>query len=298
MHKIYLPIITLQQSSLKSSFARHGIRFGFAVGGSSFENPITRRLIEQHASIVATENALKMEYTQPYEGVFNFTKADDILRYSNELNIGVYGHALSWSLQNPHWLNTGEFTAEQLEVILKQHVSALAARYGSACIALDAANEGFVSKGAWAPMGNDYINVSLEYARHDCPVIYNSFFPSQSEYWQALVLLDAGKIDAIGIQLHLHYTDWEYQLRRTEAFLQTIRNRGGWARFSEVGVLAPEPLQSTIYKETTKLALKYKDIVRDFVVWGIKDPAWRGDVTLFDKDGIPKPAYWAVMDAL
>lgn len=241
---------------------------------------------------------MKMEYTQPQREVFFFDDVDQILEYSQELDISVYGHTLSWSLQNPLWLNTGKFTSGQLEAILRRHVSTLSARYGNQFIALDAANEGFISKGVWSPLENNYIHISLECAQYNCPVVYNSFFPTDSEYWQALVLFDTKKIDAIGIQLHLHYMDWERQLERTDGFLQKIRDRGCWARFSEVGVLAPEPLQSTIYAETTKLALKYSDIVRDLVVWGIKDPAWRGDVTLFDKEGTPKPAYWAVMEEL
>ena len=298
MHRIYLPIISSYKPRLKTAFAHHGIEFGFSVSSGSFVGKITRPIIIQHASVVATENALKMEVTQPKRGVFNFGEADLIVERASKLSLGIYGHALSWSLQNPSWLVDGNFTAGELEAILRQHVGALSSRYGAKLTGLDAANEGFISKGPWSPMGNSYINISLECARHSCPVLYNSFFSSDSEYWKTLVLFDTGKIDAIGIQLHLHYMGWERMIERTDGFLSSIRARGSWARFSEVGVLAPEPLQATIYAAVTRLAIKYKDIVHDFIVWGITDPAWRGDVTLFNNEGNPKLGYYAMMEAL
>jgi GH35 family endo-1,4-beta-xylanase len=300
-HTVYLPIVSNQQPSLKAAFARHGMQFGFAVASSSFRNKVTGAIIEQHASIVATENAMKMEYTQPQRGVYDFSEADKIVEHASGLGVDVHGHSASWANQNPAWLNSGNFSRNELANILKEHVSKLSIHYTDKIVSLDTANEGYVcglNEGVWLPIGDDYIKYSFESCGYDHPLMYNSFFPANDEYDKAISLLNKGWASGIGIQLHLHYDGWETILTRTDRFLDRIRALGAWARFSEVGVLAPEPQQSAIYAAMTQLAIKHKDIVRGVIVWGVTDPAWRGDVTLFDSEGKPKPCYDAVADVL
>ena len=306
-HIVYLPLVNVPVKTLKSEFAKYGIRFGFAVSSGSFENPITRALIERHASIVTTEVALKMQFTQPERGIYDFTEGDAIVAYADELGIGVYGHTASWSLQNPQWLLDGNFTRYELEQILTSHVSTLSKHYDGRLIGLDAANEGYLGCGPWCPLGTDsYVNLSFESAGRDLlqpmPLIYNSLFPSVDEEDYAIALLDNGVVDGIGIQLHLvASTDWQSHLARIDGFLEKLNGHVEFVRLSEVGVhmhLGEEEAQAEVYAAVTALAIKHKDIVKDFVIWGVKDPAWRGDVTLFDRQGQPKPSYYAVMNEL
>ena len=277
------------------------MRFGFAVSSGLFENPTTRAIIKEHASIVVTENALNMKYTQPKQGKFNFSEGDKIVRYARELGIDVHGHTASWWHANPSWLTDGTFSFAELEYILANHISTLSKHYDGKLASLIAANEGYLSCGVWHKIGmNNYVQTSFNAARGNTPLIYNSIFPDIQEENKALALLDAGSIDSIGIQLHLTSTaDWKRRLDSTDKFLDRLKKRGAWACFSEVGVLATnDQEQAIIYAAVTQLAIKHKDVVRDIIVWGIIPPMWRGDVGIFDKDGIPKPAYWAVMDAL
>lgn len=298
----YLPTSTSVQQhelTLKELFGRYGIRFGFAVTSGSFVNPVARQLIADHAAVVTTENALKMEYTQPVQGVFDFSEGDAIIAYADELDIFVHGSTASWSLQNPDWLNNGTFTKQELKYILSNHVSTLSSHYAGKLVSLDTANEGYFGCGPWCPLGNEYINISFESVQDTVPLVYNSIFPNTYEQDKALALLDSGLADGIGIQLHLSTTtDWQTALARTDVFLNRIRNHGGWARFSEVGVHGDEQGQAFIYAEVIKLAIKHKDIIHDVVLWGVHDPAWRGDVTLFDNNGQPKLAYDAIVKEL
>jgi len=312
---LYFPVVSFNSRTLQSEFAKHGIRFGFSVSSGSFENPITRNIIQEHAAVVTTENALKTMFTQPMPGVYDFGEGDAIVARANELGIDVHGHTASWSLQNPAWLIDGAFSYSELEYILSNHVSTLAKHYDGKLISMDAANEGFLGCGPWCPLGtNNYVHISFDAARKahpypepdgperepTTPLIYNSIFPNRTEEDKTLSLLDAGTIDGIGIQLHLTSTlDWQAALDRTDAFLARIRKHGGYARFSEVGVWAiSDEEQATVYAAVTALAVKHQDIVRDVVVWGIKDPSWRGNVTLFDTYGEPKASYYAVMEEL
>ena len=314
VYKVHFPLIYGGHKTLQSEFSKHGIRFGFAVGAGSFRNETTYTIIKNHAAIVGTECATKMEYTQPMRGMFDFTEADDIVDYAEELGIDVYGHSFSWSLQNPDWLDNGTFTYSELEYILFNHVNTLSHHFEGHLVGMDAANEGFLSCGPWCPLGtNTYVNTSLAATQlmHSngplrkpaAALFYNSIFPTRAEEEFALALLDTGSIDGIGLQLHLATTtDWKRKLDSTDAFLSRIRVHGGIVRFSEVGVHqqndSESELQALIFAQVTKLAIKHQDIVIDYVVWGIIPPMWRGDTGLFDREGNPKSSYYSVMEAL
>ena len=313
---VHLPLIFNQEPKLKDLFANHGIRFGFAVGENTFVdapwNETRRRLVIWHADVVSTGSELNMAFTQPVEGTFDWSKVDKIVSGANEFGISVHGIPASWGLDalNPTWLVDGTWTDEQLSSILKEHVNELAAHYDGKFVSLDVANEAWITGfdpvygGVWEPLGDDYVYISFESAKgHKYPVLYNSYFPEPSdiERNKALKLVEDGVADGIGIQLHLWTGDWEATLDKTEDFLKQIRAVGGWCRFSEIGILAvddDEWAQAIVYAAVTRLAIEYSDIVRDFVVWGVKDPAWRGNTTLFDEQGQPKPAYYAIINEL
>ena len=129
--------------------------------------------------------------------------------------------------------------------------------------------------------------------------MYNSFYPHEPEYDKALNLLDKGWADGIGIQLHLWDGNYQEKLANIETFLKRIRQRGSWCRFSEVSVLAAnEQSQAKTYGAVTRLAVKYHDIVKGVIIWGILPPMWRGDVGIFNKQGQPKPSYYAIIKEL
>ena len=304
-YRIYLPIVSNQQPTLKELFGNYGIRFGFSVGSASFKNKITRGLIVQHANICTTEVALKMYLTQPYPDKWDWSEGDRIVEESFDLGIPVHGHTASWHMQNPNWLVTGSFTNEQLAIILKTHVSKLSNHYNGKLISLDTANEAYIKPdggvygGPWQPLDEDYVRLSFESATIDCPVMYNSFYPHEPEYDKALNLLDKGWADGIGIQLHLWDGSYQEKLANIETFLKQIRQRGSWCRFSEVSVLAAnEQSQAKTYGAVTRLAVKYHDIVKGVIIWGILPPMWRGDVGIFNKQGQPKPSYYAIIKEL
>ena len=176
----------------------------------------------------------------------------------------------------------------------------MSSHYDGKLISLDAANEGYLASGPWLPLGKDsYVNISFDAIQSNTPLIYNSIFPDTAEEDKALALLDAGTIDGIGIQLHLWPTSWQETLANIDAFLENLKTHDGFSRFSEVGVYAnSDQEQAEVYRAITALAIKHNDVIRDFIVWGVKDPAWRGNVTLFDVNGNLKPAYYAVIDEL
>ncbi len=304
-HFVYLPIISKNDASLKELFGNFGIQFGFSVSSGSFVNKIMRSIIVQHANLVTTEVALKMEHTQPEQGKWDWDEVDKIVGSAQELGIDVHGHTVSWALQNPDWLVNGSFTYEQLDSILREHVSWTTYRNRDKFVTFDSANEAYINEdgsvygGPWQPLDEDYVAVSLKCTLAKNKPMYNSFFPHpDQEYPRALDLLDKGWVDGIGIQLHLWTGSYQETLDKIETLLKQIRQRGKWCRFSEVGVLGEGVSQAVAYVAITRLAIEYKDIVKGIVVWGVKDPVWRGNVTLFDNSGQPKLSYYAIVDEL
>ena len=309
-HTVYLPMVLRSLPTLKAAFAEHGLQFGFAVNNGSFGNDIIYSIIKEHASMVTTENALKMEYTQPEQGIYNFADGDAIVKHAQALGLDIHENGVMLEWQNPKWLIDGKFDRNQLASILGKHVETLAWHYRDQLVGLDVANEAFAGMdgslmaGPWQPLNDLYVFISFDSARAaNCPVIYNCFSKFEHhnlEHSRALYLLDNEIANGIGIQLHLYESTWEIDLGRTEAFLIRIRDHGGWCRFSEVGVLASnDRLQADVYRAITQLAIKYKDIVKEVITWGVRDPAgFRGNVTLFNNNGEPKPSCHAVMEEL
>jgi len=315
-HSIYLPIISNQQLSLKKLFSDYGIQFGFGVSPGAFrENSVKRQLIIDHAAIGAITNSSKMYQTQPEKGIYDFIGIEEIVISSGELGIDVYGHALSWHMQNPDWLYVGGFSKEELAIILSDHVKHVSHYMKGKVICLGVANEawirpdGGVFGGPWQSLDEDYVTISFESSV--VKPLYNSFFPHpEHEFAKALDLVERGIAQAIGIQLHVWDGSYMVTLAHTRNLLDQIRANGGWCRFSEISVLATtgqsqadnDWRQSVIYAAIVALAIEYADIVRHVIVWDIKDPGWRGDkdhgVTLFTREGAPKPSYYAVVEEL
>ena len=311
----YLPIVQNPLPRLQQLFGNYGIKFGFCVHEQSFTRRIRRSIITEHANFVSTGSQLNMKFTQPERNVFDWSRPDNIVKSAHELGIEVHGIPASWAYPlNPDWLVNGTWTNEQLADILKTHVSTLAARYEGKFVSLNVANEAYITGfdpvygGVWQPLGDDYVRISFESARENStyPILYNSFFPepADEEYDKALGLVSSGLADGIGIQLHLWTGSWQATLTRTEAFLARIRAANGWCRFSEVGVLGEDAEQAVAYAAITRLAKENCDIVKAVVVWGVSEWAWRSrpwlnqGVVLFDTNGQPKAAYYAMVKEL
>ena len=302
----YFPIMYNTQTSEKSignEFLKYGIEFGFSVGSSIRTNEIQREIVLQHAKIVTMENEYKMKRTQPIEDIFTFWGADQIILFGKENNMDVYGHGISWAIYNPIWVS--ELPKSEMAYELDRHVRIVCSHF-QGLSAVDVANEayanGTLNAGDWSPLGEDYVNISFNSCRDvtNLKIFYNSLFPNDGDVANAFRLVDSGLADGIGIQFHLSEgTDYQGLFNRTRYIIKESRKRGTPVRFSEVGVWATsEETQANIYRDVVRLALDNSDVVTEFIVWGVTDPAWRGDVVLFHSDGSPKQSVDAILDEL
>ena len=310
---VYFPIIGNKTlGSIGDAFARHNIKFGFSVGAGIGNSLTQKRIVLYHAKVIVMENAYKMADTQPNRGEFNFIGADKIITFGSENDLDVYGHGVSWALFNPSWVY--DIPDSELRSVLTNHVRTVCAHY-QGLSAIDTANEAYAGgardsvpityglhAGPWEYLGEDYINISFNSCKDvtNLKVFYNSFFPHDGDATKAIQLLDSGLADGIGIQFHLtEKYSYQPQINRTKYIIQEARKRNKPVRFSEIGVLADsETLQANVYRDLVRLALDNNDVVTDFIIWGVIDPAWRGKVTLFNSDGSPKQAVYVILNEL
>ena len=100
-----------------------------------------RALLAAELSSLTPENQLKWEYVHPEPDSYAFDAADDLVAFAQEHGMAVRGHTLLWHSQNPVWLEQGDYSADELRAILKDHITTVVGRYAGRIQQWDVANE-------------------------------------------------------------------------------------------------------------------------------------------------------------
>lgn len=314
MHTIYLPQVhTRQIKSLWKLFSVWGIRFGFAAEGYMFDNEASGKLIREHASVITCEVSGKMEYTQPANGVYEFGMVDELYEKCYESGIQMFAHTGMWHMANPEWLWETLYGMEVADRYqwLGEYLGVYCRHFKGKVYGMDLINEiGMVSKDTawWDTHGENVVEYAYRTAREIVngmyPLYYNSFFDKWEDVELADWLVESGLADGIGVQLHLHLTcGYQDRFNTVRHLAETCRKHDKPVRISEVSVNDPESTWDmeaigNVYRDTVRLAKELSDVVTDYVVWGVKYPAWNGRHVLFDREGKPTHAYWAVYDEI
>lgn len=307
MNNIFFPIIHGGLVSLKDAFSKRGIVFGMAGEHTSFDN--WGGLIKTHAASMTTEVSLKMEFTQPVQDMWSFLYADALVEKCHAEGITVHGHCVMWHMQNPAWLfpTLETMTYDERQNVLYKHVKNLVSHYKDKLVGLDLVNEygAILEYGSWgAYLGRDCVpfayNVARQYAG-DMKLYYNSFFPSEEDVDLAISLLPL--VDGIGIQLHLYYgQNLDAHFTKLRRLIEACRAANKPVRFSECTVLnAPDGTMDDVvymWRRIVRFAMEYPFTVVALTQWGVKYPAWDGRHVLFDREGKPTLAFYAVIDEL
>lgn len=306
----YLPVVHNEIPALKDVFARWGVRFGMACEAYSFDSSVQAPLIKKHCAVCVPEVSGKMVYTQPDKGRFDFTGLDALIERCQEHGIDVFAHTVLWHIQNPDWLVTAMETADTFGRwwLMQHHVWTLVQHVAGKVIGLDLVNEaGAVGTGTgWGQyLGMDFVEQAFKLAYKTAPALplyYNSFFDSDDDADLAIRLLGSMDVEGIGVQLHLQ-TDQDYSAKfdRVRRILGNSAEYGSPVRFSEVTVLDPlgdDKRVAEIFADTIRLMIEYPGVVKDYITWGVKYPAWNGRHVLFDRAGKPTKAFWSVCEEL
>jgi endo-1,4-beta-xylanase len=322
---VVAPAATAKDRGLRDVAKRPLI--GTAVDMSALaSDPTYKAAIAREFNTVTPENVMKWETVEPQQGVTDFSQGDALVRFARANHQTVRGHTLVWHSQLPTWLTSGTFTNEQLEAILRRHIFEEAGHFRGRIYAWDVVNEAFNEDGTlrdtiWLrALGPDYIAKAFIWAHEADPhakLYYNDYnlesIGPKSDAALALVKQLKARhvpIDGVGFQGHLGI-----QYPYPDTFgdnLERFAAAGFDVAITEADVrmvlpVTPEKLatQATYFGDMMRSCVAVRRCVT-FTLWGFTDKySWvpgfftgEGAATPLDEAFQPKPAYFALRDAL
>lgn len=316
--------------TLRSLAEKRGITFGTLCELADWKNPQYTEILRQEFDL-----CLEHDLWQPSIDQWGFAFADTKINFALRNGMRIRAHPLIWGYKNPDYWEKGNLTPEQLKSAMENHITSLLTRYPMIA-EWNVVNEaiyyyngsiGFDNNVWYRTFGAQYIDMAFRFARKANPkavLIYNDYDietpgPKADAVYNLIRDLKAKgiPIDGVGMQFHVKATN---PPRKDEM----IENMQRFAALG-VGVYITEldvnlfGLSGTKEEKWARQAQIYKDIVeaclesgvcKSITIWGISDKfSWLlqpefqnlggGDAPLiFDESYNPKPAYYAIRDAL
>ncbi|MFD8300756.1 endo-1,4-beta-xylanase [Streptomyces sp. NPDC059690] len=318
------PAAHAADTPLRDLAAAKGKVIGTAVTGSELTGTYGDLAGAQFNSLTPG-NAMKWGSVEPSQGSFNWTEADQIVAFAQAHNQQVRGHTLVWHNQNPSWLTNGSWTSAQLGSLLQNHIATEVGRYKGRITAWDVVNEPFNEDGTYRStiwyngLGADYIANALTWAHAADPAakLYINDYNVEGVNAKSTGLYNLVKdlkargvpIDGVGLQAHLIVGQVPATLQQN---IQRFADLGVDVAITELDVRMALPADSA---KLAQQAADFKSVVAacaavsrcaGVTVWGFADSdSWvpgtfpgYGAATPYDDSYAPKPAYYAIAEAL
>jgi endo-1,4-beta-xylanase len=292
-----------------------------------------RHLFLTHFTSATAENIFKPAYLHPDENTFNWSEANEFIKFCRDNGKRVHGHSLIWHQQNPQWMVDYKGNRAQWDSMMKLHIQSIVRYYKPNVLSWDVVNEAFNEDGSlrnsiWLQhIGPAYIEKAFRYAHEANPeaiLFYNDYGLETNPTKRKAIIsflnnlkLRGVPIDGIGLQMHIDIKYSESSL--IEEAIQEVAKHHYQLHLSEVDIsLNPlgrnyELNQNDLEAQAAlmfKIVRAYKNIpsYQQFGItfWGISDNySWirsyynRTDYPLlFDDQYQPKPVYCQFKQAL
>ena len=306
-----------------------GLRIGAAVAWEPLQkDPTYAALVGRHFHVLTPEHDLKWAPIEHEQGRRDTRNIEDIAAVAARHGQDLRGHTLVWDLEVPGWVDTTD--PQALDRALMAHLRATVRENLDRVTVWDVVNESLAADGSrkasvlHTQLGPGHLGAAFQVARAEAPdarLFYNDYavlWPGpKADGLVRLVdtLLAAGvPIDGVGLQSHLHLVsegrlDWP-GIRQN---LRRLGQRGLELHLSEVDVRVADLAggQSGRLMAQAQAVYALVDACRDepacttVSFWGVTDRySWvdrtigPDDPLLWDEAGQPKPAFFAVQDAL
>ncbi|HTX06219.1 MAG TPA: endo-1,4-beta-xylanase [Steroidobacteraceae bacterium] len=231
----YLPPLVIQQDipSIYQTLAQY-FPVGAEIDSSDLLGPHEQLLVKHFDSIVSG-NDMKWQQTEPEEGQFSYTLADEEVALAQQNGMRVRGHNLVWSTgeEVPSWVFLEEDGTTPLSASnpadvqllterIQNHIKNLVQHFGTAVYVWDVVNEPLdpsqldcLQHGPfYQVLGPRYIDIALEAAREYAPpgtqLFINDYSLTDASRLQCLIRLigrlrrDHVPLDGIGHEMHTH----------------------------------------------------------------------------------------------
>jgi endo-1,4-beta-xylanase len=293
------------------------------------DEPLYAETLGREFSMLTPENAMKFGLVHPEPDRYDFTDADLIVDFAEAHDMRVRGHTLVWHNQLPTWLTEGTWTRDKLIDILREHITTVVGHYSGRVAAWDVVNEAVADDGSrrgtiWLRgIGPEYVDMAFLWAHEadpDALLFYNDYagegLGPKSDAIYALVqgLVQRGvPIDGVGLQMHVSLR-WPPDPEAVAANMARLGALGLAVHVTEMDVRIQDGVgtaeqrlaaQAHVYRVMMGVCLE-SSACKAFVTWGFTDRhSWIPQFTghpdaplLFDESYRPKPAYYAIMEAL
>ena len=189
-------------------------------------------MLAKEFSILTPENCMKMTFTQPTNGRWDFADADALVSWAAHRGKQIRGHNLIWTGRNPQWLSELAPTLSPVELdrVMSTHIKTTAGHFAGQVYSWDVVNEAcldapapgsgsfFKPAAPWFPAVPDYVDVAFRAARAADPaalLFYNDFGAEQANTSKAdtvyamvkSMVARGGPIDGVGLQGHFSLRD-------------------------------------------------------------------------------------------
>ena len=308
--------------------ARHELHIGAAVSETHLrEDPGYREILGREFNMATCENAMKFGPLRPSRETFAFDAADSIVAFAQEHDMAVRGHTLIWHMMLPQWFRDADSSYDEAIDIIRGHIHTVTRHYAGRLAAWDVVNEAFEDDGSWREtpflkmLGPDYLSMAFHWAHEGDPhakLFYNDFSAdeinakSDAIYEVLRELISQGTpVHGVGFQMHVNLEN-RPRPKSVAKNMRRFADLGLEVQVTEMDVALNVPATERDLAEEARL---YGDIMEAcldtkafsaFVTWGVTDRySWiplqfhgKGAPLLFDAEGRPKPAYFAVREAL
>jgi endo-1,4-beta-xylanase len=325
--------------SLSQAAAKRGIHIGAAVQSGYIANdPTYAATLAREYSMIEPEYEMLWSTIHPSQSSYNFSGADKLVSYAQSNGIPLRADHLVWHSSLPTWLTNGNFTAAQLNQILKDHIMMVAGRFAGKVYSWEVVNEAVADSGAalrssiWNNQpgiglsGIAWIEQAFQWAHQADPkarLFYNDYSAedtnTKSDFIYNMVkqmLADGTPIHGVGLQMHLtnnaNYpsasglannikglTDLGLEVIITEMDVRLPVDAKGNASASDVTT------QAQLYGRATSACIQFP-LCTAVQTWGITDlHSWIpstypgfGAGLPFDRSYQTKLAYTSMLNAL
>lgn len=310
-------------TTLKALADARGKDIGFALDPGRLSESQYKTIADSEFNLVVAENAMKWDATEPNQGSFTFTAADQVASYAQTTGKELYGHTLVWHEQLPGWVSN--LAATQLTSALTNHVTTVATRYKGRAASWDVVNEAFNDDGSrrqsvfQQKLGDGYIETAFRAARAADPAakLCINDYSTDGVNAKSTAIYNLVKdfkargvpIDCVGFQAHLVVGQVPSTMQQN---LQRFADLGVDVRVTELDIRMTTP------SDATKLAAQASDYgkvlaaclavsrCQGVTLWGITDKySWIPDVfpgqgaaLVWNESYAAKPAYAAIATAL
>jgi endo-1,4-beta-xylanase len=319
-----LPAESLEDMTLRQLADRKHMYIGTYFPSQAFTSTSWREVAGNEFNLAVVYQGLSWNDVERQQGKFDFKSADQQIMFAQSKNMEVCGHAIIFPLDLPNWLVYSDFNNDEILDILTNHVTEVVSRYKGQIamwIPVEEATLVFHNRTDffYDRLGLDYIDIVYRTIRNidpDALLLYNDYDNHSSNgittgFTREIVqrLKAQGLIDGVGLEMHLDSSSpldkqdliatmqsYDVPVHITELDIDITNLKGTMEERYEI--------QASMYRTIMEACLE-SGVCESFSVWGIGDTySWlsrnssHADPTPFDDALNPKPAYFALHDAL